>query len=116
MMLNVFGSDAFHFTKLVAAINLIPHQPTRLGQMGLFRPEGIDTLTVAIEMENNVLTLVPTASRGAPGVVKGLERRNLRDFRTVHLPQRGVGDGRRGGQPARLRQRDRRRTGHGSAQ
>ena len=88
MMLNVFGSDAFHFTKLVAAINLIPHVPTRLGQMGLFRQEGIDTLTVAIEMENNVLTLVPTAPRGAPGVVKGVERRNVRDFRTVHLPQR----------------------------
>lgn len=88
MMLNVFGSDAFHFTKLVAAINLIPHQPTRLGQMGLFRSEGVDTLTVAIEMENNVLTLVPTAARGAPGVVKGVERRTLRDFRTVHLPQR----------------------------
>lgn len=90
MMLNVFGSDAFHFTKLVAAINLIPHTPTRLGQMDLFRSEGVDTLTVAIEMENNVLTLVPTAARGAPGVIKGVERRNLRDFRTVHLPQRVV--------------------------
>lgn len=88
MMLNIFGSDAFSFTKLVAAINLIPHVPTRLGQMGLFSSEGVDTLTVAIEMENNVLTLVPTAARGAPGTVKGVERRNLRDFRTVHLPQR----------------------------
>lgn len=90
MMLNIFGSSAFEFTKLVAAINLIPHVPTRLGQMGLFRAEGVDTLTVAIEMENNVLTLVPTAARGAPGVVKGVERRNIRDFRTVHLPQRAA--------------------------
>lgn len=88
MMLNIFGSDAFSFTKLVAAINLIPHVPTRLGQMGLFASEGIDTLTAAIEMEGNVLTLVPTAARGSPGVVKGVERRNIRDFRTVHLPQR----------------------------
>ena len=88
MMLNVFGSDAFSFTKLVAAINLIPHVPTRLGQLGIFGSEGVDTLTVAIEMENNALTLVPTAARGAPGVVKGVQRRNIRDFRPVHLPQR----------------------------
>ena len=88
MMLNVFGSDAFSFTKLVDEINLIPYQPTRLGSLNLFQPEGIDTLTAAIEMQGNVLTLVPTAARGAPGVVKGVERRNIRDFRTVHLPQR----------------------------
>ena len=88
MMLNIFGSSAFEFTKLVAAINLIPHVPTRLGQLGLFREQGIETLTVGIEMQAGVLTLVPTAARGAPGVLKGVERRNMRDFRTSHLPQR----------------------------
>ena len=88
MLLNVFASDAFSFTKLVAGINLIPYQPTRLGSLNLFAPQGVDTLTVAIEMEAGVLTLVPTAARGAPGVLKGVGRRNLRDFRTSHLPQR----------------------------
>lgn len=88
MMLDVFKGDAFSFTELVAAINKVPYVPTKLGRMGLFNDEGVSTLTVAIEMENGVLTLVPTAARGAPGAVKGLQRRNVRDFRMVHLPQR----------------------------
>lgn len=88
MMLDVFKDDAFSFTELIAAINKVPYVPTKLGRMGLFQEEGVSTLSVAIEMENNVLTLVPTAPRGASGQVKGLQRRNVRDFRPVHLPQR----------------------------
>ena len=88
MLLDVFKSDAFNFTSLVAAINKIPYQPTRLGSLGIFADEGISTLSAAVEMQNGVLTLVPTAARGAPGVVKGVERRNVRNFNTVHLPQR----------------------------
>lgn len=87
MMLNVFADSAFEFTKLVASINKIPHQPTMLGDMGLFAEEGVSTLTVAIEMQDGKLTLVPTAPRGTRGPAKNLERRNIRDFRTVHLPQ-----------------------------
>ena len=90
MMLDVFKSDAFSFTKLVSAINLIPYQPTRLGSLGLFAAEGVSTLSVAIEMQNNVLTLVPTAARGVAGPAKTVEKRTVRDFRTVHLPQRVV--------------------------
>lgn len=88
MMLDVFKDDAFHMINLTAAISKVPYAPTRIGRLGWFREEGINTLTAAIEMDNGVLTLVPTAPRGAPGAVKGLERRNVRDFRTVHLPQR----------------------------
>jgi hypothetical protein len=88
MLLDVFKSDAFGFTELVAAINKIPYTPTKLGNKKLFSEEGVSTLSVAIEMQNGVLTLVPTAPRGAPGVAKNLERRTIRDFRTVHLPQR----------------------------
>lgn len=87
MMLDVFKGDAFSFTELTAAINKIPYVPTRLGQLGLFEEEGVSTLTVAIEMQNGVLTLVPTAARGSRGPAKNLEKRNVRDFRTVHLPQ-----------------------------
>lgn len=88
MMLDVFRDDAFHFTKLTAAINKIPYAPTRLGSLNLFQDVPVSTLSVAIEMQNNVLTLVPTAARGTSGVVKNPQRRNVRDFRTVHLPQR----------------------------
>ena len=88
MMLDVFKSDAFSYTKLVAAINKIPYVPTRIGAMGVFTEEGISTTSLAIEMQSGVLTLVPTAARGASGAVKNPERRNVRNFNTVHLPQR----------------------------
>lgn len=88
MMLDVFKGDAFNFTKLIAAVSKIPYVPTKIGDMKLFAEEGVSTLTVAIEMQNGVLTLVPTAARGTPGPAKNPERRNVRDFRPVHLPQR----------------------------
>lgn len=88
MMLDVFKGDAFSFTKLVDTINKIPYAPTRLGSMGLFEDVPVSTLTVAIESQDGVLTLVPTAARGVPGPVKNPERRKLRQFATVHLPQR----------------------------
>lgn len=88
MMLDVFKGDAFGFTELIAALTKIPYVPTRLGKLGLFAEDGVSTTSVAIEMQNGVLTLVPTAPRGAPGVVKTVERRNVRNFSPVHLPQR----------------------------
>lgn len=87
MMLDVFKSDAFSLTQLTEAINRQPYVPTRIGSMGLFTPKPVNTLTVAVEMMNGVLSLVPTAPRGSRGPNKGLQKRTLRDFRTVHLPQ-----------------------------
>ena len=87
MMLDVFRSDAFHFTKLVGAVSRLPYVPTRLGSMGLFSERGVPTLTVAYEMQDGKLTLVPTAARGSRGAAKNPERRRVKDFRTVHLPQ-----------------------------
>jgi hypothetical protein len=88
MHLDVFKSDAFHFTKLVDAINKVPYIPTKLGSRKLFAEEGVSTLSISIEMQDGVLTLVPTAPRGAPGAVKGLQPRTIKNFNTVHLPQR----------------------------
>lgn len=87
MMLDVFRSDAFHFTKLVGNVTRLPYVPTRLGSMGLFSERGVPTLTVAYEMQDGKLTLVPTAARGSRGAAKNPERRKVVDFRTVHLPQ-----------------------------
>jgi hypothetical protein len=87
MMLDVFKGDAFSFTNLVAAINRIPFVPTRIGRMGLFSSEGVNTTSVAVEMQAGVLTLVPAAPRGSRGPSKNVEKRTVRDFRTVHLPQ-----------------------------
>lgn len=86
-MLDVFKSDAFSFISLTDSVNRLPYVPTRLGSLGLFAASGMTTLTAAIEMRDGVLTLVPSAPRGAPGVNKTVNQRNLRDFRAVHLPQ-----------------------------
>jgi len=88
MNLDIFNNDAFHVTQLSQAMTLMPYEPTRIRQMGLFVESGINTLTVMVEMESGVLRLVPTAPRGAPGQVEGLPRRNVRPFASVHLPQR----------------------------
>lgn len=88
MLLDIFKNDSFGFTKLVATVNRVPYVPTRLGEMGLFSAEGVSTLSVAIESQDGVLTLVPTAARGVPGPSKNMQRRALRNFSTVHLPQR----------------------------
>jgi len=88
MNLDVFNSDPFHVTQLSQAMTLLPYVPTRIRELGLFAESGISTTTVFVEMEAGVLRLVPTAPRGAPGQVEGLQRRSVRPFAAVHLPQR----------------------------
>lgn len=88
MLLDVFNDEAFSLTKLTKAINLIPYRPTRIQSLGWFSQEGIDTTSVMIEMQTDVLSLVPVGARGAPMPIKNLPRRNVRPFNTVHLPQR----------------------------
>lgn len=88
MLLDVFNDEAFNLTKLTASINLIPYRPTRIQSLGWFGQEGIDTTSVMIEMQTDVLSLVPAGARGAPMPIKNLPRRNVRPFNTVHLPQR----------------------------
>lgn len=88
MMLDVFRNDAFHWTELTTAIQLAPYKPTGIGKMGIFQARPVSTLTIAIELRDGKLTLVPNAPRGAMGPAKNLERRKIKDFRTLNLPQR----------------------------
>ena len=88
MQLDVFLGDGFTVTSLVGVVNDLPYQPTRIGSDGLFVEQPVTSTTVSIEFDKGKLSLVPAAPRGAPGVVKGLERRKVRKLDTVHLPQR----------------------------
>lgn len=87
MLLDIFKNDAFGFTQLTTAINKIPYVPTLLGSRNLFSPRGVYTPKIAIEMRNNVLSLVASKPRGSGGPVKNPEKANIRDFRATHLPQ-----------------------------
>ena len=75
-------------TVFYAAINEQQYLPGRLSSLGLFREEGITTLTVQIEKDGDTLALVPAGERGTSGLVVGASKRVLIPFNTVHLPQR----------------------------
>lgn len=90
MHFDVFNNDAFSVSQLTKAINDLPHVPGRIGQTGLFTEEGISTTSVSIERQGLTLSLVPSAQRGAPGRPVTDEKRNLRSFNIVHLPQRAA--------------------------
>ncbi|PJC14279.1 MAG: major capsid protein E [Comamonadaceae bacterium CG_4_9_14_0_8_um_filter_57_21] len=87
--LDIFNGDAFSVQSLTKALNDVPHQPTRLGELGYFSVEGITTTMVSIEKQGTSLALVPAGERG--GVVKpGLkDKRTMIPFKCVHLPQNG---------------------------
>ena len=54
-MQNPFENPGFSMASLTAAINLLPNVYTRLGQMGLFRFEGVTQRSVVIEQAEGVL-------------------------------------------------------------
>jgi hypothetical protein len=85
--LDIFNDDAFSLQSLTATIQEQPHVPGRLGELGLFESEGITTTSLSIEKENGMLSLVPAADRGAPGLVVDKDPRSVIPFNTLHLPQ-----------------------------
>ena len=84
----IFEDDAFSVSSLTAAINEQIYLPGRISSLGLFREEGISTLTVQIEKDGDTLALVPAGERGTSGLVVGATKRMLIPFNTVHLPER----------------------------
>ena len=84
----IFEDDAFSVSSLTAAINEQEYLPGRISSLGLFREEGISTLTVQIEKDGDTLALVPSGERGTSGLVVGGTKRPLIPFNTVHLPER----------------------------
>ncbi|RDS89442.1 major capsid protein [Pseudomonas fluorescens] len=84
----IFEDDAFSVSSLTAAINDQEYLPGRISSLGLFREEGISTLTVQIEKDGDTLALVPAGERGTSGLVVGGSKRTLIPFNTVHLPER----------------------------
>ena len=88
--LDIFSNDAFGLTSLTKAINEAPYQPGRLGELGLFSEEGINTVSLNIELEGTTLSLVPNTPRGASGQVKTSDKRRMVAVNTTHLPQRST--------------------------
>jgi hypothetical protein len=85
--LDIFNDDAFSLQSLTASIMEQAHVPGRIGALGLFDNDGINTTSLSIEKEGATLALVPAGDRGAPGLVVNADKRESIPFNTLHLPQ-----------------------------
>lgn len=85
--MDIFRNDAFRTRELSEAINVIPNQYGRIGELGLFTDKAIRTPQFQIESQNGVLSLITSSQRGAP--LPGLRRakRDLKDFSTRRFAQ-----------------------------
>ena len=83
--LDIFSGSAFSMVALTDAINKMPFVPGRIGQLGLFREQGVSTTSVMIEEREGNLTLVETTSRGAPAVQHIANKRKARSLSVPHI-------------------------------
>lgn len=87
MHFDVFNNDAFSLSQLTLAMNDLPYTPSRIRDMGLFSEQGISTTSISIEKVGQTVKLVASAPRGSRGQTQSADKRNLRSFNIVHLPQ-----------------------------
>ena len=83
--LDIFSSSAFTMVALTDAINKMPYVPGRIGQLGLFREQGVSTTSVMIEEREGSLNLVETTARGAPAVQNTTNKRKARSLVVPHI-------------------------------
>jgi hypothetical protein len=88
--LDIFNDDAFTLSSLTKAISDAPYQPGRIGQLGLFSEEGINTTSLMIEKQGTTLNLVAAGQRGAPATPVQGDKRQMLSIMPVHLPQRAT--------------------------
>ncbi len=89
-ILNPFDAGGYSLAEMTRAINILPNIYTRLGQLGLFRFEGVTQRTVVIEAREGVLSLLPSVPLGAPATVGTREGRTMRSFAVPWIPHNDV--------------------------
>lgn len=89
-IINPFDAGGYSLAEMTRAINILPNIYTRLGQLGLFRFEGITQRTVVIESREGVLSLLPSVPLGAPATVGTREGRTMRSFAVPWIPHNDV--------------------------
>lgn len=90
LMINPFAVDAFNMVSMTQAINILPNNYGRVGQLNLFADEGVTTRTVIVEEYAGVLSLLPTLPPGAPGTHAKRGKRTVRSFTIPHIPHDDV--------------------------
>ena len=83
--MDIFESDAFAVRRLTQAINEIKFVPGRIGQLGLFETQSVDTTIIQVEKKGDILILVPPTPRGGPGTTVDIAKRDLRPLNVPHF-------------------------------
>ena len=89
-MINPFDAGGYTLAEMTSAINILPNIYTRLGEMGLFRFEGVTQRSVIIEQAEGVLNLLPTVPLGGPATVANRDTRSMRSFTVPWIPHDDV--------------------------
>ena len=84
-MADIFESDAFSVRRLTDAINEIKFVPGRIGELGLFDTQSVDTTIIQVEKKGDVLVLVAPTPRGGPGITVDAAKRDLRPLNVPHF-------------------------------
>jgi hypothetical protein len=87
---NPFDAGGYSLADMTQAINILPNLYTRLGQIGLFRFEGVTQRSILIEQRQGVLSLLPSMPLGAPATVGNREARSMRSFALPWIPHDDV--------------------------
>ena len=87
---NPFDAGGYSLAEMTQAINILPNLYTRLGQIGLFRFEGVSQRSVIIEQYEGVLSLLPSVPLGGPATVGNREARSMRSFALPWIPHDDV--------------------------
>ena len=90
VMINPFDAGGYTLAEMTTAINILPNIYTRLGEMGLFRFEGVTQRSVIIEQAEGVLNLLPTVPLGGPATVANRDTRSMRSFTVPWIPHDDV--------------------------
>jgi hypothetical protein len=72
---------------MTTAINKLPEQPSKLGEMGIFKQVPINTTTAVIEERQGKLSLVQTSPRGTRTREQPHAKRTVRSFVVPHLQE-----------------------------
>ena len=89
-IINPFDAGGYSLAEMTQAINILPNVYTRLGQMGLFRFDGVTQRSVIIEQAEGVLNLLPTVPLGGPATVANRDLRAMRSFTVPWIPHDDV--------------------------
>jgi hypothetical protein len=84
-MLDIFNNDAFSVVSLTNALRDVKPRPSRLGDLGLFGPQSVNTTTISLERIGDILKLVAPSPRGGPGETRDMPKRNIRSVSVPHF-------------------------------